>query len=126
MTKTRKTPKKGIIKRLLIKNNLENLSVYAQLQLNTKNTIPLKATETSLQHRMVQLRKQILSKIENSTLQNESKGLLQALLLAERNYLFFDTQLICPKLDLFQWISVERYTHKKKSFHKVFPRPQFF
>jgi competence protein ComEC len=66
------------------KKYLENLSVYAQLELNTKNTIPLKATETSLHHRMVQLRKQILSKIENSTLQNESKGILQALLLAER------------------------------------------
>ena len=66
------------------KKYLENLSVYAQLELNTKKTIPLKATETSLHHRMVQLRKQILSKIENSTLKNESKGILQALLLAER------------------------------------------
>lgn len=66
------------------KKYLENLSVYAQLELNTKNAIPLKVTETSLQHRMVQLRKQILSKIKNSTLQNESKGILQALLLAER------------------------------------------
>ena len=45
------------------KKYLENLSVYAQLELNTKNTIPLKATETSLHHRMVQLRKQILSKV---------------------------------------------------------------
>ena len=59
------------------------MSIYAQLELNTKNAIPLNATETALHHRMVQLRKQILSKIEKSTLK-ESKGILQALLLAER------------------------------------------
>lgn len=66
------------------KKYLENLAVYGQLELNTKNALGLKSTETSLQNRMAHLRKLLLSKIENSTLRNESKGILQALLLAER------------------------------------------
>ena len=66
------------------KKYLENLAVYGQLELNTKNALGLKSTETSLQNRMAHLRKLLLSKIENSTLRNESKGILKALLLAER------------------------------------------
>ena len=66
------------------KKYLENLGVYAKLELNTKNVLALKSTEVPFENRIMHFRKRFLSKIERSSLQPESKGILKALLLAER------------------------------------------
>ncbi|MGA1775585.1 MAG: ComEC/Rec2 family competence protein [Flavobacteriaceae bacterium] len=67
------------------KNYLKNLKIYSQLKLHSKNSVVFNSEKKSLLIKADQLRKMIKSKIDSSALNPESKGVIYALLLAERN-----------------------------------------
>lgn len=74
------------------KKYLENQSVYQQMQLHSKNSVVLDSPKNKVQKSLNAAREYSISKIRESSLSLESKGMLQALLLAERKTI--NTELI--------------------------------